>query len=849
MKTSSKALACSGLLVTFVVSLLVTMSVFRFQTTLGQLIQGRISVVSENIADSVEGAIDLGLSLGELRNADVLLLRAQASDPEITGIDIFAPGGKILFSTAPDQTGNFVDPGIVATQKNRGDSTWGVETVSEFISGASLTDSIGRAVGGVALTYSKRGFHKKVRSLGKALLTGAALVTAAFIGLVYFGIRLSFRSIDRSAETSPIVARAGENRGQVMEARKTSGKGILHRLTQRLLVLLVTAMVLSSVAVAGLVMKNFDRLLAPELEAKAQMIGSMVEADLMRALELGIPFGQIYGAERYLEDVVSDHVELVYIAINSADSPVIYQGGHVSGETRNSMATLPASPGPGGSPDVKELDDALDYTIAFHSVDGTLGRIHVGVDKHYAQQQLDDIFFNIVVILIAAILVAFEVMLVLVQTIRARAGLAIRDSGTERLAAVSDVRIPLFLFAFAEELQKSFLPLFVQELYTPVPWLNEPVIIGLPIAVYLAVLAIAAPYSGRWAERYGSRKLFLLGLLPAIAGFIGCSLAGSISELVLWRGTTALGYAMITVSCQDYIIANSHTRKWGRNMVLFVGIIMSATMCGTAVGGILADRFGYQTVFALAAVIAVLAGMAASRSLVDSPGIEPSANTSTHEQNRIPLKHSVSAALRVASNLHFVLFLLCIAIPANVLVAAYLWYLVPLYLSDLGATASEIARVMMLYYLLIVLFGPAASRMADLAGSRAWLIGLGSLLSGIGLVTLNEWESIWAVVISVTVLGLTHALTKGAQVPLALFICAREAEKVGRTTILGFLRFSERIGSLLGLMVSAMLIANYGYQASIGLTGILVSSTAFLFLIVHLQAVRQVEKASPGETS
>jgi len=105
VKTSSKALACSGVLVTFVVSLLVTMSVFRFQTTLGQLIQGRISVVSENIADSVEGAIDLGLSLGELRNADVLLLRAQASDPEITGIDIFAPRRKdpLLDGTGPDR--------------------------------------------------------------------------------------------------------------------------------------------------------------------------------------------------------------------------------------------------------------------------------------------------------------------------------------------------------------------------------------------------------------------------------------------------------------------------------------------------------------------------------------------------------------------------------------------------------------------------------------------------------------------------------------------------------------------------------------------------------------------------
>lgn len=848
MKTSSKALVCSAVLVTFVASLLATMSVFRFETTLGQLIQGRLSVVSTNIADSVQGAIDLGLSLDELQNADALIARAQNSDPETTAIDIFAPDGKILFSTTPHQAGKSIASTVRAARENSSESTWGLETEANFINGVSLTDSIGRYVGGVALTYSKAGFHEKVRKLSGALLTGSALITLVFIGLVYFGIRLSFRNIDNSLDTPSFASLPGDSRGQSMAAKGTVGQGILHRLTRRLLLLLATAMVLSSIAVAGLVIKNFDRLLAPELQAKAQMIGSMVEADLMRALALGIPFGQIYGAERYLEDVVSAHVELVYIAIRPTDSPVVYQGGHISRDTKNSMA-ISASGGPGAIENMKENGAALDHIFTLSNGDGTLGTIHVGIDRNYSKRQLDDIFFNVVVILVAAILVTFEVLLALIQTIGARSGMAINGAASVRRAALSDVRIPLFLFAFAEELQKSFLPLFVRELYTPVPWLNEPVIIGLPIAVYLAVLAIAAPYSGRWAERYGSRKLFLLGLVPAIAGFIGCALAGSISELVLWRGTTALGYAMITVSCQDYIIASSHSRKWGRNMVLFVGIIMSATMCGTAVGGILADRFGYQTVFALSAVIAVLAGLAASRSLVDTPEIHAGAGTDTARQPRVSLKHSLSAGLRVATNLRFVLFLLCIAIPANILVAAYLWYLVPLYLSDLGASSSEIARVIMLYYLLIVLFGPAASRMADLAGSRASLVGLGSLASAVGLVALNDWESIWAVVISVTMLGLTHALTKGAQVPLALSICSREAERVGRTTILGFLRFSERIGSLLGLLVSAVLIANYGYQTSIGLTGTLVSSAALLFLIAHFQAARLGSKVSPGETS
>jgi len=278
-----------------------------------------------------------------------------------------------------------------------------------------------------------------------------------------------------------------------------------------------------------------------------------------------------------------------------------------------------------------------------------------------------------------------------------------------------------------------------------------------------------------------------------------------------------------------YVISNSTTTHLNKNLIAFVGIIMSATMCGTAIGGILADWMGYHAVFSISALLVVFAGVLAAGMLTDDRNSFTDATTSRKTTPTSRLRSAVS----VLSNFRFVLFLLCVAVPTNVLVAAYLWYLAPLYLSDLGASASEIARVIMIYYLLIVILSPFASKIFDRPGRSGWLVGLGSLFSAGGMILFYDWQSIWAIFLSVVLLGLAHALTRGAQLPLALEICAREIPVVGRTTVLSFLRFLERTGSMLGLLLAAMLIEPFGYQGTIGITGALVCGSALIFLIAH----------------
>ena len=114
------------------------------------------------------------------------------------------------------------------------------------------------------------------------------------------------------------------------------------------------------------------------------------------------------------------------------------------------------------------------------------------------------------------------------------------------------------------------------------------------------------------------------------------------------------------------------------------------------------------------------------------------------------------------------------------------------------------------------------------------LVGLGSLLSGIGLVAFHQWYNFWAVVLAVIFLGLSHALIKAPQIALSLEICKAEVHTAGHNVVLGSLRLLERFGSIIGLITGAVMIDYYGYQNTTGIAGISVCVASLIFILFFL---------------
>ncbi|ADZ90048.1 major facilitator superfamily MFS_1 [Marinomonas mediterranea MMB-1] len=677
---------------------------------------------------------------------------------------------------------------------------------------------------------------------------------------------------------------------------KDKVKSMASLINSRLILITIISAFLASILSAVYTLVEFNFSVKPELLKKANAIAQGIHDDVDLAITAGVPFDQIRGMDAYLDDTISKYPELTFIAVTD-NSDVLYSVGQVANLDnvdnaafeQNSARYLNASFGERLTVVANELpmllpsflkgsDQQQDdvYRLDLENEGLANSAVYVGLSSTYVQSQLTDIFFDIAIVLVAVLLVCFEVVMVVVmfyisgpleesesilkrqiagdfsvnenvpahgaigtfadrlnedsKELQGRFSRLLSRLSTEQSKTMDnlrtiadkfklqgrlgvkkgdivDARIPLFVFSFAEELQKSFMPLFVAEFYEPNSWVSEDVMLGLPISVFMFVIAACTPFAAKWVDRWGQKPLFLLGLIPAIGGYLGCAFANDSVDIVISRGITALGYAVITISCQSYIAAVVTPENRAKGMAIFVGVLMTATMCGTALGAIIADRVGYQPVFLVSAALSCFAGLLAWRMF--QGGVSGAKKAAGQKGG---LKY-------LARNVRFVAVVICCAIPAKIVLTGFLYFMVPLYLVSLDASQSEIGRIMMIYSLIIIPISPIASGIADKTKKMRELVVLGTILSGVILISLYGEASLLKILLAVTLMGIAHSILKAP-----LIACALEASEntpeVGRTEVLGILRTSERIGSVLGPIIVAFLLSFYDFGQAMAIVGV-----------------------------
>jgi len=414
-----------------------------------------------------------------------------------------------------------------------------------------------------------------------------------------------------------------------------------------------------------------------------------------------------------------------------------------------------------------------------------------------------DLAYGAAVVLIVSLLAVYEVLLLLIPTPPKR---------TEAPTATSlaGIRIALFLFMMAEELSRSFLPLFVRDLDAPVAGLSETLLMGLPIGLFMLLVAVFTPFAGAWADRFGSRRTVVLGTLPAVAGFVGTAVAGTLVELLLWRSACALGYAVMFIGAQGFIARHTRRQDRARGMATFVAAVIVAGLCGASMGGILAGQIGYRGTFVVSAALALAAALAAAILLPNEP---------PERAERAPVTLRDYAV--VLANPRFAALLLFSSVPTKLMLTGYLFYLVPVHLHALGETPPAIGRIMMSYGLIIVMLGPWVSRAADRTGRHALFAGLGGLVGGIGTLSVLLDPGVAGVLAGVAALGIAHALNNATQLALVPEVCRAECARIGSTSVFAVYRLLERGGSVLGPLLAAALADRFGPTAALGALGVL----------------------------
>jgi predicted MFS family arabinose efflux permease len=391
---------------------------------------------------------------------------------------------------------------------------------------------------------------------------------------------------------------------------------------------------------------------------------------------------------------------------------------------------------------------------------------------------------------------------------------------------LAKIRAPLFVFILAEELTRPFLPGYIKSLLVPIPglsWLSAEVVVGLPIALFMLIVALGQPFLGAYAQRVGHRRAMMVGAGVAAFGFIASAFAGSVLDLLLWRSLCALGYGLVFVAAQGHVLEHTHNGNRAKSFAVFIGSIMVATVCGPSIGGILADNIGERWTMAVAAVLAI-GSMGAIRLLPEQDAQAAAAQSAI----KPPSLREIGSLM---FNKRFMTVTGLAAIPAKVLLTGVCFYLVPLYVLSLGSTQSVVGRILMLYGVVMVVVSPLAASLATTRERMEWLVGSGLLLSGFGTLLLMAGNQIGWIFAAVFLIGLGQSLSIAAQSALVREHCDQEVSAIGEPAVYGVYRLLERLGNALGPLLAAVLLTAFGYRTGFVATGSAVALCGLVFIV------------------
>lgn len=135
----------------------------------------------------------------------------------------------------------------------------------------------------------------------------------------------------------------------------------------------------------------------------------------------------------------------------------------------------------------------------------------------------------------------------------------------------------------------------------------EPALLGWAISLFLLVYGIAIPFYGRLAERFGSRPLFIVGILLFGLGSAACAFAPSIETLLAARALQGLGGAAFPGLGMALVSGTASPERRGTSLGVVAATLGAGAAAGPLIGGALAELVSWRLLFGASALaLAVL---------------------------------------------------------------------------------------------------------------------------------------------------------------------------------------------------------------------------------------------------
>ena len=623
-----------------------------------------------------------------------------------------------------------------------------------------------------------------------------------------------------------------------------------------ILSLAIVLLLAAAALVSLLAMAQFEKVLVPELDKKGLRVAESVRSLLVKSINYGVPLDKLRGSQDYFDQVLAEHQESRYLAVTTSTGQLLYR----SSQLPDQVAARLASQQPSRHKQTAVIGPYYNLSLAVIVGDEQLATLHLGLDNTFVLRRIKEIGYDILTVLLIAFIFTFELMLLIfsamihapMASIKERLDnlalgktgqqLAIRanrefervhqllnrisaqqssdSSPVEQRQPAVEVRGLVFLFIFAAMFPVSFLPIYLNQLYQPLASLSKELTLSLPFGAYYLVTALAIALAGPWSERVGRRRPMVLGALLGAAGYLGCGLAPSLVLLTACYCLAAIGFGLVMVASQGYIIDTTRADQRSSAIARFWAGFFSGTLCGTGIGAILAHRIGFQATFMVAAAFSLASSLLMVRLISDQQ----------QRQHKPPV--SLAQLGQLLANGRFFALVFGLSVPAKVVMTGFMFYLVPKFLDSLAVGQSSIGRILMIYSLMFVFVGPPLSRFFEKHLNPALMSLAATVQAGAALLLAGLWPEVAGVVVAISLYALFRASCTPATTALLLQVSKPQVEKLGAATVISVSTLCERLGNISGPILAGLLITAFGFEWAMASYGILTLAGALLVMLV-----------------
>ncbi|WP_159910911.1 MFS transporter [Pantoea sp. 18069] len=795
-----EALLFSTLCAVVLFGLSLVLITWRVQQLLTDLSQQRLLRLSQQISQEAERGMRFGVALPQQTAWLDRLQQLGAQEPQLLALQLQAADGTVIAQAGDAQRAGAIpaswqrqlaaaappQPSLVKNENAR------------LHIGRALADASGQTSAHLWLIIDLRTTQAQARAAALRILGQIApllLLTLALVWVALWRLGLQWQGAARTRTTawlalSAALVCAATPLAMVWSARETARP-----------------------LVAQQIAENAD--------AMAHALGQQVA----RALDYGIPLAQLQGMRALFDDALQRAPELGYFALRDAAAEELH-------------TTEQRGRGEGSGPSA-----AQDLRLSPATPQGA--RVVVGYPTDYVDRQLAGMLLDLALALVVSAVLLLECargrwqrspLAGLAAQRFARYAAALRGTavrwtalrrrmapasapaalGPDATAQMTRLRFIIFLIALSEELLRPFFTVFAIDMPPLGLQLSATMVAGLPVAAFMATLALAQPAGPALARRIDLRWGLVLSALVGSLALMATGSAESALTLVALRAFAGMAYGLALILAQTALVRITPPAQRARGMTQIAGAIVAAGIVGPPFGGMIAAQAGPAAGFAACALCMLFAAIVSQR-LAPVP--------------RAATAGSATGGWRgyaaVVRNPRALAVIFGAALPARLVAVTLLAVVVPLQMSALQQPAAMTGRALLLYFLVFAASTSWFAQWSDASGKRAPFLIAGGLVSALACWALPGLGGVPGMAVGCALLGLGQALQSSPQLALVTELFEPHADRPQRATpeqALAAFRLLERLGSIAAPFATAWAVWAFGYAGAMWAIGLFLAA-------------------------